>query len=399
MKVEQINEILNSLRGMKLGEKTIEDINCDNVVSYSQDINEMMTPQLENFTHTLIDRIGKTRFLDRIYTGTMPSLYMDGWEYGSIEQKIEALIPENEENVSWQLVRGRTYDMTRFTPPEVVQRFFNNQTTYDVRMSFAEKQVKSAFVSAEQVNSFFSMIENAIRNGLTLNNEALASTVVSSMAAQTYLSDHRDHLIDISNHSGIKAVNLLKLYKDKHSTDTAIQSMTPSQAAEDPEFIRFAVMVIRNYQKRLAKATRLFNIGGMVRFTDSSNLNMIMYDPFKNAADVYLQSDTFHDEYTKLPNADTVPYWQGSGLDYDFESASSIDVTVPDLGNSKQETNVHISGLLAVLYDRECMGINNYNHRVRAFNVDLAEFINYSYKTDARYFNDENENFIMFFVA
>ena len=143
----------------------------------------------------------------------------------------------------------------------------------------------------------------------------------------------------------------------------------------------------------------LFNIGKRERFTSKDKLHIVMLDEFKQAADVFLQSSTWHDEYTKLPAAETVPYWQGSGLSYDFADTSKIAVKVKDIGNNNTLTSVEASGILCIMFDRDALGINNYNYRVRSHVNNRAEFTNHWYKVDARYFNDENENFVVFFMA
>ena len=122
-------------------------------------------------------------------------------------------------------------------------------------------------------------------------------------------------------------------------------------------------------------------------------LHVVMLSDFRNAADIYLQSDTFHEAYTALPNAETVPYWQGSGTDFTFDNVSKINVTTT--GNH----NVEAGGILAVMFDRDALGVSNLSRRVTTNYNAKAEFWNNFYKFDAGYFNDQNENFLVFFVA
>ena len=134
---------------------------------------------------------------------------------------------------------------------------------------------------------------------------------------------------------------------------------------------------------------------------DYLELNLNKYDylhvgllsDFAKAADAYLQSDTYHNEFTKLPNAETVPYWQASGTSYDFDSVSKIDV------KTASNNTVSQTGILGVMFDRDALGVTNLDRRVTTNYNPKAEFYSNWYKFDAGYFNDLSENFVVFFVA
>ena len=396
MRVEQVAEIVNESAKQQLGLDNVVEQDLSNLVTLAQTVDELNESGLDNFVHSLIDRIGVVKFRDRPYDGAAPSVYMDSFEYGSILQKIEAERPKASENESWRLEKGRVYEQDLYTPPTIIQRFFNDSTTYDIPMSFAERQVKSAFSSGDQLNGFFSMIENRIHDTVTINNDGLIELTINNMIGVTLLDEYRAGSVlgDLTAKSGVKAVNLLKLYNNEFQ-----KTLTKEQARLDPNFIRYACFVMSLYEKRFLKMSTLFNIGKRERFTSKDKLHIVMLDEFKKAADVFLQSSTWHDEYTKLPAAETVPYWQGSGLSYDFADTSKIAVKVKDIGNNNTLTSVEASGILCIMFDRDALGINNYNYRVRSHVNNRAEFTNHWYKVDARYFNDENENFVVFFMA
>lgn len=376
MKVEQIYQITNDITKEILGESVVVNEDLSNIV----DIGVQLTDQhnIDNYVRSLPDHIGKVVMVDRPYEGGAPSVMMDGWEYGSILEKVmyEGL-PEAEENESWELEDNKVYEQDKFTKPTVSAKFFNKKTTFQVPMSFAYMQVKSAFDSVSQLNSFFSMIETAIRDSLTVKNDALVERTINNMIAET-----------MGDTTGMRAVNLLSIYNQKFS-----QNLSYDAAIYTPEFIRFAAFQMGLTSDRLIKISTLFNGGGKIRHTPKSRQHFIMLSEFAAAADTYLQADTWHDTYTKLPNAEKVPYWQGSGTDYDFKSTSLIDVK-----NSSGQT-VQQNGILGVLFDRYALGVTNMNQRVTSHNNAAAEFYNNWYKVDAGYFNDFNENFIVFYVA
>lgn len=384
MKVEQIYTLCNQISGEVLGKTNILEADLTNVVDFGNEV--IGTGNMDNYVKSLIDHIGKVAFVDRPYSGSAPSVLMDGWEFGSILEKITMTkLPEATENSSWKLENGKSYDTGVFTAPEVSAKFYNSLATYEIPMSFAEKQVKSSFSSPQQMNAFFSMIQNAIETSMTVKTDGLIMDTICSMIAETLVDYNAE-----GTYTGIgnnRAINLLALYNARFT-----QTLTPEKCLTDPQFIRWASFMIGLYSGRMTKLSTLFNIGGTEKFTSKDRLHLVMLDEFAKASDVYLQSDTFHEQYTALPNAETVPFWQGSGTSYEFATTSHINI--------KHGTHtVDTDGILAVMFDREALGVSNLDKRVTSQYNARGEFYNNWYKFDAGYFNDLNENFVVFYVA
>lgn len=391
MTVVQIKDLMNSVTTEILGKGDIVAEDLSNVVDIGKEIFD--NTDVDNYVKSLVNHIGKVIFVNRPYTGNIPSMLMDSWEFGSVLEKIQADIPDATENSTWDLQDGKSYDPNVFYKPKVSAKFFNSKVTFEVPMSFTERQVKESFSSAAQLNGFVSMIYNAVDKSMTIKIDSLVMRTMNNMIAQTLHAEFPTVADgDYKASTGNKAVNLLKLYNDKYT-----KSLTPETAITDPDFIRFASYIMGLYADRLGKLSTLFNVGKKERFTPADMLHVVMLSDFEKAASTYLYSDTWHNENVKLPAAETVPYWQGSGEDYSFAKTSDIHVTVSD--GSGATVEVVASGILAVMYDRDAMGVCNSDRRVTTQYNAKAEFFNNFYKYDASYFNDLNENFVVFFVA
>lgn len=396
MKVSQIATILNTIAGETLGQSALVAEDLSNIVDVGKQIIDSDTA-LENYTKRLIDHIGKVIFVDRPYAGSAPSVLMDGWQYGSILEKITCDLPNDENNESWELEDGTTYNQDTFTSPDVSAKFFNSKVAFEIPMSFARMQVESAFDSAEQVNSFFSFIESRIRDKQTLDLDALIMRTINNMIASTLLAEIGGKnlaVTDTQNRSGVKAVNLLYLYNKKFT-----KTLTTAQAITDMDFLKFASMTIMAYSDRLVSMSRMFNVGGMARHTEKSLQHLVLLNDFKRGADFYLQSDTFNDVYTKLPGSEGVNFWQGTGQEYSFEDISSLNVSALNPANPSQKFTVNAEGILGVLFDRDALGVCNKNQRTTTHYNARAEFVNNWYKSDGMYFNDYNENFVVFYAS
>ena len=375
MKVSQVYEIMNTVTSQVLGKTDLVAEDLSNIVDVGNEL--LSNTSVDNYVKTLVDRIGKVIFVSRPYSGNVPSVLMDSWDFGSVVQKINAEMPDATENKSWDLTDGTDYSPNVFYKPEVSVKFFNNKSTFEIDMSFTEKQIKESFTSAVEINSFLSMLYNAVEKSFTVKVDGLIMRTINNMIGETLSADT----------TGIKAINLLKNYNEKFGT-----TLTASKAITDKEFIRYASMSMALYIDRLSRISTLFNIGGKDRFTSADMLHVVMLADFKASANSYLQSDTFHNEYTKLPNAETVPYWQGSGTDYSFEKVSAINV------KTSTGATVSKSGILAVMFDRDAVGVSNLEKRVTTNYNPKAEFYNNFFKLECGAFNDLNENFVVFYV-
>jgi len=387
MKVSQVYEILNTITNELLGESIIVNEDLSNLVDVGKAF-ENLENGYDSYVRRLHDHIGKMVFVDRVYTGRAPSVLMDGWEFGSILEKVRANLPEAQENESWELEDGTSYDPNIFYKPSVSVKFFNSKVTFEIPISITEKQVKSSFSNATQLNAFYSMIRTAIANSMTVKLDALIMRTINSGIAETIHSEFSTG--QYSAASGVRAVNLLYLYNQKFS-----QSLTASAAITDPAFIRFASYTLKNYIGYLHDMSTLFNIGGTEKFTPDDRMKIVMLNQFKNSAEVYLYDglNQFNTEGIKLPQVDGVSYWQGSGTDLGFNSVTAINVKTPS-GDT-----VNVTGVLACIFDRDALGVANVDRRVTTNYNAKAEFWNEWHKYDAGYFLDLDENFVVFFVA
>lgn len=378
MEMNQIYQLTNDVVTEVLGKSDLVAEDLSNVVDVGTAVFDASA--FDAYVKSLVNHIGKVVFVNRPYRGSAPSVLMDGWEYGSVLEKISSEMPTAVENPSWNLVNGTSYDPHVFTQPAASAKFFNKRTTFEIDRSITERQVKQSFSSASQLNAFISMLFNETDKALTVRTSELIMRTINNMIGETIHADN----------TGVKAVNLLSMYNAKFTP-----TLTADQAITEPGFIRYAAYIMGLYKDRLTRMSTLFNIGGKQRFTPTDMQHVILLSEFAAAADVYLQSDTFHEQYTRLLNAERVPYWQGTGTTYGFNKTSAINVTIASDGTS----TVNQTGVLGVMFDRDALGVTNYDRRVTTQYNAKAEFTNYFYKVDCGYFNDTNENFVVFFVA
>ena len=379
MKVTQLKDIVNTVTSEILGKEDVVSEDLSNLVDVGNEI--INTDNIDNYVKKLIDRIGKVIFVNRLYAGGVPSVLMDSWEFGSIVEKISADMPDADENDSWKLENGHEYSQDTFYQPKVSAKFFNSKVTFDVKLSFTTQQVKESFSSVNELNAFLSMLETGVKNSMTVKLDSLIMRTINNMTAQTLYKGQ-----------AMQKVNLLTAY----NTATG-QTLKADKALLDKDFLKFASLIIKKYQARITKMSKLFNQGKKARFTNINDLHTVLLSDFADSAEVYLMSDTYHNDTVSLPQHETVPYWQGSGKTYSFNDVSSIKVKIND--GTKTAKDVTQTGIIGVMFDTNALGVSNLNQRTTTAYNARAEFYTNFYKMDAGYFNDLNENFVVFYIA
>lgn len=378
MEIKQIYPLVNEATNEALGVEGLVQEDLGNIVEVGKAV--FNANAMDKYVKALVNRIGKIIFVNRVYEGSAPSVLMDGWEYGSVMQKVSMGLPEATENETWELVDGQSYDPHIFHAPKgVVAKYYNKYVTFEIDMSFTENQLKMSFNSVTELNGFISMLYTQVENSMTVKLDELIRRTINNMIAET-----------VHTNNGARAINLLTLYKSAYPADTTITAAT---ALNNPDFIRFAAYIIKVTHGRMRTMSTVFNEGNQPRHTPTDMSHIVLLEDFASGADVFLQSNTFHDELSALPTAERVPYWQGSGTSYAFADVSKINVKTAS-GNVVEQ-----GGILGVMFDRWALGVANIERKVTSQYTMNAEFFTNFYKYKAAYFNDFNENFVVFFVA
>ena len=378
MDIKQIYEFVNGATEEALGQSGLVAEDLGNIVDVGNAI--FNASAMDKYVKALVNRIGKVIFVNRKYEGSAPSVLMDSWEYGSVLQKVsQNQLPEATENETWELVDGQSYDPHVFHQPKGVEaKFYNKYITFEIDMSFTEEQLKMSFTSAVQLNGFISMLYTNVENSMTVKLDELIRRTINNMIGAT-----------LHTANGARAINLLTIFKAAYPDTT----VTAATAINDPDFIRYACYVIKMTHDRMRTMSTVFNEGGVPRFTPKDLSHIVLLSDFASGADIFLQSNTFHDELSALPTAETVPYWQGSGTSYAFSDVSKINVKT--VGGDV----VTQGGILGVMFDRNALGVASPERKTTSEWTANAEFFTNFYKYKAGYFNDYNENFVVFYIG
>ena len=375
MEVKQIYAIMNTINAEMEGKIVAVNEDLSNIVDVGTSIFDANA--VEPFSRALVNQIGKMVFVNRKYSGGAPSVLMDGWEWGSIMAKVSADLPDVEINESWELSNRASYDCGIFYGSVVNERFWNKRVTFEVPKSYTEKQLRQSFTSPAQFNGFLSMLYTTVENAMTISLDNLIMRTINGAMAESINAGH--------------VVDLLTEYNTVKGT-----SLTPEVAVITEDFLKFATRAISLYADRMSKLTVNFNVGGKERFTPADRRHVVLLSDFAKSIGPYTLAGAFNKEEIKVPDFETVPYWQSNDAgSYDLDEVSAIDVKLP----SNNATTVSQAYIIGCMFDRDALGVCNLDRRVTSFYNPKAEFFTNWEKMDAGYFVDTNENMLVFVIA
>lgn len=388
MQVKQIYAILNDIMLEVTGQPVQEEGEPDALI-VQEDLSNIVdignaifsNGWRDNYVKAMINRIGREVFVDRTYSGYAPSVLRDAWEYGSIMAKTRCKIFDAKANPSWSLSAGQTVNQFEFTPPTVYEKFYNSKTAWQIDCSFTEVQLKESFTSAAAMNRFYSMIENRIATSMTIYTDSLVMRTINNFIAEKLYANN-----------GV--VDVLAIYNQ--TLDTPI---TAAEAAHSKEFYRFLAYTIRLYVERFRAPSANFNIAddedGNITFTPREYAHLVLHSDIAAGMEVFLQSDTYHDELVRIGDYEKIPFWQSQGDGYQLATTSRIDCKLA----SDNTHSINRNYIIGILFDRDALGVLNDNRRTTsAYNANGEYWTNF-YKVDTSFFNDLAENGIIFVLG
>ena len=338
---------------------------------------------VDNFVKSMIDRIGRMVFVARRTRGFAPNLQRDGWEFGSVMSKTRTKRFDAKENPSWKLQRGQTVNQFEFQPPTVKTKYYNIKVAWQIDCSFAERQVKEAFTSANEMNRFFSMIESAIQQSLDDQMDLLTMRAINGFVAEK---------IDRGN--GV--IDLLTKFNTDNSTSLTLDTMTANNA-----WCTNAAYQILLAKQRIAARTSIFNCNdeaGYDTATPAEYLRFVLHGDIAEALNVYLNAVTYHNDFDNIGSYDVIPMWQSAGTSWERDATTRIDIDLPSNIDRQQANYKHVDriGILGVMFDTDAIVINNENQRVTSSYNANGEYFNNFYKVDTNIIIDLEENGIVF---
>lgn len=393
MLVKQISSMLNSVFGEVLGTENLIAEDLSNVVSAGRIITGSSTfdDNFDNYAKSIIDKVGRTVFWDRVYKAQDLGIWRDSWEYASVLEKIRCEVGEYADNCEWDLTKDADSDteldynenisthiaeMFKFYPAKIQSKYFNAKTTFKVTISITRKQLRSAFDSASNLSRFIGMIEQRVLSKLEISKNQLQKMTIANLMGE--------HIAQ-----GKQVIDLAALY----NSETGETAGTLQAALSDGKKARYIAQKITFFREMMTEPSKLYSATGVFyNHTPVEDSRLIVLADLDSALKFNVYGDTYNEEFVKLENYKMVPFWQSSGksIGDSLGIRSGINIT------TSNRNVVSRNAIIGILMDRDAAMIANEEPEVRTqYNPD-GNFTNFMYCNDCSYYNDFDENCIVF---
>lgn len=359
---EQISTVLTSIVQQATGQAVLTPTTVGDFVSVAQ---IALRADRDSVMNAISNVLGRTIFSIRPYSAKMTGLEMDSFRWGNVMRKLSIADTAWQDDAAYEYPvlydagqtppsgDGGTVDPWVIKKPNVLQTNFYGSSVYSDSMSIMEDQLETAFTGPDQLGSFLSLIMTNLSNRLELSNENIRRGLVANLIGT---------LIDEANTD--RVVHLLTEYNTMSG-----QSLTTQDVylpANFPAFMKWVYSRIAQISDEFTEMSVKYQtvITGypVLRHTPLQDQRVYLYAPARHQIDARVLADTFHDNYLRYSDVETVNYWQS------IKSPDSIYVTpsyTDTAGVLKTPGSpVTKDGIFGVIFDRDCLGMTLLDRRV-----------------------------------
>lgn len=381
MKRKQIANVLNDVFAETIGEEAQFKEDLSNFVSVGEkaldSIDFSDNKAVESVYGKLINKIGKTIIEADEYKAKDWGIYKDSWEYGSILEKIRVETGEFHENPVWNL-QDYEPSVWDYESADANVKFFNSGVTYESILCTTSKQLKESFQSEAKMNAFLSALETRVKSKMEFSKEQLARRTITNLIAEKLKTSKN-------------IVPLLTLYNTKTG-----KTATASTAAYDRDFLEFLTRTLKSYSKYMSEFSVKYNNDEYATFTPQSRLRTIIQTEFVTGLSTTLPANTYNEEFLNNTGLQEINYWQSPDHQFKINVVPASEGPAPDGEEEDERTVITQDNILGVMFDdRACMITNAEPYTDSIYNPE-GRFFKTWYRYDASYFNDIDENAIVF---
>lgn len=393
---EQCSTILNSFVQQATGRSSVISTEAD-FISVAQ---TALTLGKDVIFNTLSNVLARTIFAIRPYSASMKGLEKSLPQWGAYMRKFNIVASDWKDDDAYKY--PVTYDATESDPTgnggsvdpwiinkrEFIQTNFLGQSVFSDHYTIFEDQLETAFRNSEEFGQFLSMLTTDMSNKIELAKENLSRGLVSNFIGGL-----------IAENNSSRVVHLLTEYNTATGGSyTATSIMLPANFAPFMKWVYGRIAGIASLFKEMStRYQTTLNSKPVPRHTPYNKQKMYMLGQDRYQMDARVLADTFHDNYLKYADVETVNFWQG------IETPDKIIVKPTYTNTSGVVTTagsaITQTGVFAVLFDEDAMGWSMIHNKVIPTPINpRGEYRNMWYHMRLRCFSDNTEKGVVFLL-
>lgn len=393
---QQSSAVLNDLVKQATGRSAVINTEAD-FISVAQ---TALTLGNDVIFNTLSNVLARTIFSIRPYSATMRGLEKDLPQWGAYMRKFNIVASDWKDDDAYKY--PVTFDATQTGNPtgnglsvdhwiinkrDFVQTNFLGQSVFSDHYTVFEDQLETAFRSSAEFGQFLSMITTDMSNKIELAKENLSRGLVANFIGGL-----------IAENNATRNIHLLTEYNAL--TGLSLTATTVYQPENYGAFMKWVYARIASVASLFKEMSTRYQttISGkpIPRHTPYNKQKMYMLGQDRYQLDARVLADTFHDNYLKYADVETLNFWQG------IDTPDKVMVTPTYTNASGVATTgaaVEKSGVFALLFDEDAMGWAMIHEKVIPTPVNArGEYRNMWYHMRLRCFSDNTEKGVVFLL-
>lgn len=348
----QVYAEVNEAYKQAVGEKAIATQNISGFIS--KEFKDQIGDYREQFTQALILQGVRSVFMDSMYRRAKEAGFRtDDMQFKAILQAITITAPEVQAAHNWKVFTdGDNIGVYQIKLPKVDSAIYGETSSWELQYDMTGTQWDDAWTSEADVIAFYGAIRLAIANAIEAHDEELDDMMRNTLIAELVKNSKK-----VGSHS-LSVVDLRLAYNAEMNPTTPVKTFDEFFA--NKECLRFMARKLVEFKDYFKKMSKLFNIAQRATFTPEDRIKLQVLGYAEQAYNSILQSQTFNSIFTKLPLYETIPYWQGTGLQDTVSTALSPD-ELSKISITDGTTATTIEGVVALLADKwSCLhGLKN----------------------------------------
>lgn len=396
MTFQQSSAVLNDLVHQATGRSAVINTEAD-FISVAQ---TALTLGKDVIFNTLSNVLAKTIFAIRPYSASMRGLQKDLPQWGAYMRKFNIVASDWKDDDAYKY--PVTFDETAPVNPEgnglgvdpwiinkreFIQTNFLGQSVFSDHYTVFEDQLETAFRNSSEFGQFLSMITTDMSNKVELAKENMSRGLVANFIGGL-----------IAENNASRNVHLLTEYNAL--TDLSLTAKTVYQPENYGPFMKWVYARIASvaslFKEMSTRYQTTINSKPVPRHTPYNRQKMYMLGQDRYQLDARVLADTFHDNYLKYADVETLNFWQG------IDTPDTIMVAPIYTNASGVATTGHDvtkTGVFALLFDEDAMGWAMIHERVIPTPVNArGEYRNMWYHMRLRCFSDNTEKGVVFLL-
>ena len=402
--------LMNQLVNQATGQQSITVVDTSTFVSAGETV---LATGVENTINSLGLIIGRTLMSVRPYKAKLAIINaLNSGAYSNRIRKISYYARENEASGDWNtqlktnlgmgldngVNTNGTKSMWEQNQPVALEMNFGGSNVWETSTTIYQDQLKEAFESEANFNTFVSGIMTEKANDIESTKEAYNRMTVLNHMAGVY---------DLTASMPGSAVDMVKAFNDFYGTSYTGAELRSTHLSE---FLAFFVAKFKLDSDYMTERSSKYHwspkktVNGtsytLLRHTPKDKQRCMLYAPFFTVAKASVYPEIFNTQYLDMDKQfEAVNFWQS----IDTPEAINITPAIPDVtlaGGQTAGDAVSLKYVLGCLFDEDALMVDYQIESAESTPLEARKrYRNLWWTFKKNSINDFTENFILYYMA